>query len=350
MKKILIFTLLIFTCLGFISCDDKKKTIKNNKNQLQIAMVSDNSNINDQSFHQSTWKGIVQYANEKKLHKDNYSYKYSNTPQGYLDDLSVFAKNKPDLIIAPGFNFKEPVDMVSDLYPEQKILLLDAVSKNSTSVSSITFASNEGSFLVGLCASLKANDLNLTKVGFLGGLDIPLIQEFEAGFIKGVKTINPKIEVIVKYANSFAEPKKGQEIAKKMYDDGVKIIFHASGSTGTGLIKEAKKRAREGEEVWVVGVDKDQFEDGLYKSGKSVVLTSMVKKLDVATYDTIVSVKENYFEAGHKIYSLKNDGVGIPKHNPNLKKEWVEIVNKYKIDIIKKEITIPNTPKRIQNK
>lgn len=312
-------------------------------NKLKIAMVSDIGSIDDKSFNQSAWEGILKYANEKKLPRANYSHKNSSKPEDYIINLSNFADSHPALIVSPGYYFKEPIDIVASKYPKQNFLLIDAISKRKN-VLSVTFATNEGSFLAGICAALKANELKSDKIGFLGGIKGKIVEDFRVGFEQGVKTINPDINIVVKYANDFANPNKGQRIASKMYDDGIKIIFNVAGSTGNGLIKEAKKRAKLNQDVWVIGVDKDQYEDGIYKNDKSVVLTSALKKLDVVTYDTIKEVENNKFQGGHKVYTLKNGGVGLPVNNPNIKDEWKKLIAQYKQKILNGEIKVKASP------
>ncbi len=340
MKKILYILTIIFVSFTLISCN--KKTTNTS---ISIAMLSGSADIDDKSFYQVTWEGILKYAKDNNLPKKSYTYKNSPNNENHIINLSIFADNHPDLIIAPGFHFAKALNKVAPKYPKQKFLLLDSIYKPNQNVASITFASNEGSFLVGICAALKANELNLTKVGFLGGADVSVVREFEAGFIAGVKTINPNINIITRFAKNFANPSLGQKIASQMYDQGVNIIFNVAGSTGNGLIKEAKKRRKLGQEAWVIGVDKDQYEEGIYKDKKSIILTSMIKKLDVATYNTLELVKQGKFKGIHEVYSLNNNGVGLPNNNPNLKSEWIKTAEKYKKDIIAEKIKVPHYSK-----
>ncbi len=346
MKKILFYLLLCCIVFMFESCTNKKVETKN----LKLAMVSNLAAIDDRSFNQNTWEGILKYANEFNLPKENYSFINSPTPEYYITNLSNFADKHLDLIIAPGYCFYDAMNKVAPKYPHQKFLIIDNVSEVSNNVLSVTFASNEGSFLVGVCAALKAKDMGWKKVGFLGGVDGFLVQEFEAGYVAGVKTVDPSIEVVVRYSDDFVNPMKGQKIASKMFDNNVNIIFNVAGSTGNGLIKEAKRRTSNGDKVWVIGVDKDQYEDGIYnENNSSVILTSMTKRLDIATYDTIVSVDNGTFKGGTKKYTLKNNGVGLPKKNPNLDPKWLRIAQQYKRDIIKGDIIVPSVPERIKN-
>ncbi len=350
MKKSLVFFLSFMILFSFCSC--KQGTASSDNNNLKIGLVIAISGIDDKSFNQSTWEGIEKYAEENNLPSENYSYTNSLKDDDFIINLSDFADSNTDLIIGPGYYFNEPITIVSKKYPNSKFLILDAAvddEKNTGNVMSITFAENEGSFLVGVVTALKAEELGVESVGFIGGKDVPIIQHFEAGYIAGINAINPNIKVNIEYADDFSNPLKGEELAKKLYDNGEKIIFNVAGSTGNGIIKEAVNRNKKGEEVWVIGVDKDQYEEGIYKDDKSCVLTSMVKHLDVATYNTLKTVENGTFKGEHIIYSLKDDGVGLPEINPNLKDEWIQQANKYEQKIIDKELLVPELPERINN-
>ncbi len=344
MKRVFMLMLLSIVLFGFVACNNKKD---NTSAKMTIAMVSSIGSIDDRSFNQNTWEGILKFVYENNISPSDYAYISSHKPEDYAINLSNFADEGKSLIISPSFYFKEPINKVALKYPQQKFLLIDAVSKIKTNVLSVTFATEQSSYLAGICVALKAKQLGLKTVGFLGGIDNSIVQSFEAGYIAGIEAIDANIKVVVEYANDFANPTKGQKIASAMFNKDIKIIFGVAGNTGNGLIAEAKKRARMGEEVWVVGVDKDQYNDGIYEDGKSVILTSSLKKLDNATYDALKSIKNGKFKSGHIVYSLKNDGVGLPKSNPNLKDEWIKMVEKYKKDIISGKIKVPVKPNRV---
>ncbi len=350
MKKSLLFLLSLILVFSSSACGQDSESVNNSK--LKIGLVIAISGVDDKSFNQSTWEGIEKYAKENNLPSENYSYTNSRKDDDFIINLSDFADSNADLIIGPGYYFNEPITIVSNKYPNSKFLILDAVidgEKNSGNVMSITFAEHEGSFLVGVVTALKAEELGLDSVAFIGGKDVPIVQHFEAGYIAGIKAINPEIDVNVEYADDFSNPIKGQELAQKLYNNGEKIIFNVAGSTGNGIIKEAVSRNQNGEEVWVIGVDKDQYEEGIYKDDKSCVLTSMVKHLDIATYNTLQAVEDGNFKGEHIIYSLKDQGVGLPKQNPNLKDEWLTTAKEFEQKIINKEIVVPELPDRLSN-
>ncbi|MCL6573328.1 MAG: BMP family ABC transporter substrate-binding protein, partial [Bacillus sp. (in: Bacteria)] len=162
--------------------------------------------------------------------------------------------------------------------------------------------------------------------GFIGGMEIPAVQKFNWGFQQGLKYANDnfgtKIELKaenVVYQGTFSDSAAGGVLAAQMYNKGVNVIFTAAGGVGVGAISEAKTRATSGEKVWIIGVDTDQYADGIYKDDKSIILTSAVKKIDIATYDMIQADIEGKFPGGQTLtFDAKNDGVGIPAKNPNL--------------------------------
>jgi len=215
-------------------------------------------------------------------------------------------------------------------------------------VASAVFAEHEGSFLVGVAAALKAQAADKDTVGFIGGMDFDLIQKFEAGFEAGVWAVDPTMTVLVDYAGSFTDASAGQALATKQYDQGAYVIFHAAGGTGNGLISEAKNRRADGEDVWAIGVDKDQYEDGIYEGTNSAVLTSMMKRVDVAAYLVSVDAFNGEFPGGEiLVFDLSNDGVGIPESNPNLSAAIVASVGEYKDGILDGTYTVPTVPSRL---
>ncbi len=327
----------------FVGCEDKNKFVSD---RITIGMVTDEGGVKDGSYNEFVWSSIIDYARKMDMPGEFYSYVDSGGGIASFENIKTYIKQNTDIIILPGYAFAQPVDKLATLYPHQKFLLLDVVSKGSENVLSALFATNEGSFLAGIAAGFKAKELNTDKIGMIVGMDIPMIREFEAGFEAGAKIVNPHIGVVITEAKSWSSAKKGQELASKMYDSGIKIIYNVAGGTGMGIIQEAIRRAKKGQSVWVVGVDRDQYKDGEYEKNHSVVLTSMMKKLNKVTYQTILSVEKGIFKGGVRVYGLKDNGVGLPDKNPNLKPQWLKIITMYKQKIINGEIKVPKIPSR----
>ncbi len=311
-----------------------------------VGVVTDTGGVDDKSFNQGTWEGAKRFADETGA---TAKYLQSETEADYIPNLSTFADEELDLIVAPGFMFTEAVGEVGKNFPEQKIAVIDTVVADLPNVASVLFAQNEGSFLVGVAGALKVKEMGGSKIGIVLGMDFPAMQQFEAGFEAGVKAVDPAMEIILEIPNSFADPQKGQTLASKLFDKGVKVIYQVAGGTGNGVIKEAKDRRVNGEEVWVIGVDKDQYADGIFNGKDSVILTSMLKRVDTASYEMSKRVKENNFPGGEiVIFDLANHGVGIPENNPNLSQDILNMVKSYEEKIKGKEIEVPLVPTRAQ--
>ena len=317
--------------------------------QFKVGLVTDVGGIDDKSFNQGTWEGIVRFAQDNKLPKANYKYLQSTAEADYVPNLTTFADEKLNLIVAPGFLFNNAMAEVAQKNPTQKFLIIDSVvadkdGKNITNVANAVFAEHEGSFLVGVAAALKAKADGKNTLGFIGGMQFPLIEKFQAGFEQGVKAIDPSMKIFVDYAGDFADPAKGQALAQKQFNAGAYIIFHAAGGTGNGMIKEAKERSQKGDVRWGIGVDKDQYSDGVYGS-KSAVLTSMMKRVDVAAYEVAKMTMAGKFPGAQVLtFSLANDGVGIPAVNPNLSADITAKVKEFAAQIKSGKLKVSEIP------
>lgn len=317
----------------------------------KVGLVTDIGGIDDKSFNQGTWEGIKVFAKENNL-KEGKEVKYlqSTAEADYVPNLSTFADEGLDLIVAPGFLFNNAMAEVAGKYPKQKFLIIDSVVKDKSdklmpNVANAVFAEHEGSFLVGVAAGLKAKADKKTAVGFVGGMKFPLIEKFQAGFEQGVKAVFPTCTVMVDYAGEFGNPGKGQALAAKQYGAGAYVVFHAAGGTGNGVIKEAKERTQKGDVRWAIGVDKDQFSDGVYAPGKSAVLTSMMKRVDVAAHNVAVQVRDGKFPGGQvMVFDLKVKGVGIPAQNPNLSADILKKVADYEAQIASGKLKVSEVP------
>ena len=311
-----------------------------------VGLVTDVGGIDDKSFNQGTWEGILEFATETGAQT---KYLQSDSDADYIPNLSNFSDEELDIIIAPGFLFEAALTEVATNFPDQKYLIIDMVIADKPNVASAVFAEEQGSFLVGVAAALKAQEAGKDTVGFIGGMDFDLIQKFEAGFEAGVAAVDPNMTVLVEYAGDFSNAPIGQTLAAKMYDQGAYIIFHAAGGTGNGLIKEARDRRTNGEDVWAIGVDKDQYEDGIYEGDMSAVLTSMMKRVDVAAHDVAeMTFNGNFPGGGILVFDLTNQGVGIPESNPNLSDAIVEEVKTYEGKVVAGEIEVPVLPNRLK--
>jgi len=225
-KFILLFVLLL--SLGFVlaacgngSNEDEANSGNSDTGDTEeasgdysIAMVTDEGGVDDKSFNQSAWEGIQAWGEENGLSKGNgFNYAQSETAADYMPNITRLVRDEYDLIFATGFLLKEDLQKAAEQFPDTNFALVDDTVDSPNAVS-VTFKEHQGSFLVGVAAAHKTTT---NKLGFVGGVDSPLINKFEAGFIAGAKSVNPDIEVEVEYAESFGDAAKGKLIASNMY-------------------------------------------------------------------------------------------------------------------------------------
>ncbi|MCM3127431.1 BMP family protein [Paenibacillus provencensis] len=301
------------------------------ESSAKIGMVTDVGGVNDKSFNQSAWEALEAVNAETGA---EVKYLQSKSDADYNTNLNTFVKDEYSLTWGIGFQLAEAIKTVAEQNPEAKLAIIDS-EVDAPNVKSVMFAEDQGSFLVGVIAG-KMTKTN--KVGFVGGMDSPLIKKFEIGFREGVKAVNPDAEFIPNYTGAFDKPDLGKTAAATMYNEGVDIIFHASGATGTGVFNEAKSRKDSGQDVWVIGVDKDQS----LEFGDEITLTSMIKKVDEAVKKVSLDVVNGTFEPGLEVLDLAANGVGVAETSTaNVPADVLELVEEYKEKIISGEITIP---------
>jgi basic membrane protein A len=311
----------------------------------KVGMVTDAGTIDDKSFNQGTWEGIAKAKEDFKL-DTKYLQPGGETESYYLTEIGNLVTAGYKFIVTPGFKFEGAIYTAQERHKDTKFVLLDGyphsgdwAPKVGNNTVSIFFTEHESGFLAGVAAALE---LKTGDVGFIGGMEIPPVQKFNWGFQQGVAYANAnhgtsvtmKPENVI-YQGTFTEIAAGQQLAATMYDRGVKAIFAAAGGVGVGVINEAKSRASAGQAVWVVGVDVDQYAEGIYQGDKSIILTSAMKRIDQAAYDMIKAELDGKFPGGEILtFSAVNNGVGIPANNPNLSADVqakvAEVFNKLK--------------------
>lgn len=313
---------------------------------FKVGMVTDTGGVDDKSFNQSTWEGIKRFGEEVGLKEgEGYRYLQSSEESEFIPNLGQFTDAGFDITFAAGFLLEDAVQTSAEQNTEAKYALIDSLLADENfetvwldNVANITFEEHTGSFLVGVIA---AKHTKTNKVGFIGGVDSPLIKKFESGFKAGVKSVNPDIEVVTQYAGDFNKPEVGTSIAATMYTGGADIIYHAAGNTGNGVFTEAKNRKANGNDVWVIGVDRDQHEEGM---PENVTLTSMIKRVDNAVYQIAKDTMDGNFPGGKEtVFGLADDGVGISESQENVSQEALDLVEEFKQKILDGEITVPKT-------
>lgn len=295
-----------------------------------VGLVTDVGGRGDQSFNDSALRGLEAWAAGMKSVDGKYValtdrdvppelaarvqplgikpvVVQSKAQEDYEPNLQLIVDSGADLIIGVGFMLENSVEAVAKENPQSKFLLIDSPVLDAKgqpaplpNVRTVVFKEEEGSFLVGALAGLVAKE----KVGFVGGMEIPLIQKFEAGFRAGVKTTNPKAEVLIQYTGTFDNVAHGKQAAQDLVAKGCEVIFHAAGSDGNGVIQAVKEARAAGREVFVIGVDSDQSH-----LAPDAVLTSMVKRVDLAVWLAASDLKAGTFAAGDSSMGLKEGGV-----------------------------------------
>ncbi|MCF2544769.1 BMP family protein [Ligilactobacillus ruminis] len=300
------------------------------------ALVTDGGSIDDKSFNQSAWEGLEAWGKENKLEKgvNGYNYAQSNSDADFTPNINKLIKAKYSTIFGIGYKLAPAIKKTAKQNPKTNFVIIDDVVSGKN-VASVTFKSEQSSFLAGVAA---AETTKTNKVGFLGGVKSDVITTFEKGFIQGVHAVNPKITVDVKYAGSFTKADLGQSMATAMYNNGEDVIFHAAGGTGAGAFTAAKNLAKNGKKVWVIGVDQDQKADGAYKGG-NVTLASAVKEVGNAAKDIANKAMKDKFPGGKVVtYDLKSKGVDLV--NDNMSDSAWKVVQQYEQKIIKGDLTV----------
>jgi basic membrane protein A len=299
-----------------------------------VGLVTDLGGRGDQSFNDSALRGLEVWAAGSRY--DNGAYLplppreietsipadvkadvkrlpvrplvlQSKAQEDYQPNLQLLVDKGSDLTIGVGFMLENAVEATAKENPRAKFLLVDSPILDANgnpaplpNVRTVVFREEEGSYLVGALAGLLAKE----KLGFVGGMEIPLIKKFEAGFRAGVRTTNPRAQVLVSYTGSFDKVAAGKQVGQDFMSKGVEIVFQAAGSDGLGVIQAVKEAKVAGKNVWVIGCDSDQFH-----VAPEVVLTSMLKRVDLAVYDSARDLVNGTFGAGDSVMGLKDNGV-----------------------------------------
>ncbi|AIM17729.1 MULTISPECIES: BMP family protein [Neobacillus] len=316
------------------------------KDNFSVAMVTDVGGVDDKSFNQSAWEGLQNFGKENGLEKGKGGYDYiqSKSDADYATNLNTLVRQDFDLVYGIGFLMQAAVEEIAQQQKDAHFAIVDAEVKQPN-VASILFKEQEAAFLAGVAAALTTKT---NHIGFIGGMEIPVIERFESGFLAGVKAAKPDVQVDVQYAGAFDKAEVGQSIASKMYSSGADVIFHAAGATGNGLFKEASDRKAKApdKDFWAIGVDRDQAD-----MGPEIVLTSALKRVDVAVQDLATKAKDGNFPGGEIVlYGLQEDGVGLAPINDKVaNKADIESAVKDWIEKIKSgEVKVPGTREELK--
>ena len=341
-RHILKITLILSALFLISSCAATEANT--DKGKIKVGIVFDIGGKNDRSFNAAAWEG-VQRA-EKDLDIVLRDVEPGN-PTSIEPAMRAFAERNFDLVIGIGFAQGPIMERVARDYPNIKFAIVDGVildkdGKPLPNVASLVFREHEGSYLVGMIAAAKSKT---GVLGFVGGMDIPLIHKFETGYEEGARAVNPNIRVVDSYVgvtdSAWNNPGKGKELALSQIDKGADVIFTAAGNSGLGAFDAVEQYGRNasGEaNKFVIGVDSNQ-------NGQrpGFVLTSMVKRVDNAVYDVVKEVKEGKFEGGFHSFGLEKDGVtyAMDANNKGLiSPETLQKVEEAKKEIVNGQIKV----------
>jgi basic membrane protein A len=307
---------------------------------VKVGMAYDVGGRGDQSFNDSAAAGLDQAVKEFGVETQESEAEDGEPESAREERLRTFADAGYDPIIAVGFAYAAALTKVAEEYPDVHFAIIDDESIQTDNVADLVFAEEQGSFLVGAAAALKSK---ADHIGFIGGVETPLIQKFEAGYVAGAKEVNPDIKVDTTYLtqvpdfSGFGDPAKGKTAAQGMYDGGADVVYHAAGGSGGGVFEAASEAG-----ALAIGVDSDQYETA-DPSVKDVILTSMLKNVNVAVYEYLTKVNDGEFPSGTTRYDLAVDGVGYSTSGGQVD-DIADQLDEFKQKIIDGEIKVPTTP------
>ncbi|MFI0447722.1 BMP family protein [Actinomadura sp. 6N118] len=311
------------------------------KKTLKVGLAFDIGGRGDQSFNDSAAAGLDRVKKDLNIQTEEISAKPDEPDADKESRLRLLATKGYNPIIGVGFAYTNSINKVAKAFPNTKFLVVDAdqCKVEGTNVLGACFSEEQGSFLVGAAAALKSKT---GTIGFIGGVNVPLIHKFQAGYEAGAKAAKPGIKVLpAKYLteppnfDGFKNPALGTEAAKGQLDKNADVIYHAAGGAGIGVINTvgaAKKLA--------IGVDSDQYNLPAVASVKEQILTSMVKRVDLSVFDFVESVSKGTFQAGTKKYDLSNDGVAYSASGGKVDDIKAKL-DQFKADIVSGKIKVP---------
>lgn len=303
--------------------------------QLVVGIVFDSGGRGDKSFNDSAWAGVERAQADFGIDERSVE---SKSEKDYEPNLEALAEQGADLVVGVGINMKASMEKVAPKFKNTKFAIVDAAVA-ADNVRSLLFKEEEGSFLAGYLAGMMTKT---KKLGFVGGMELPLIKKFQAGYEAGAKTADKSVEVLpAKYTGSWDNIDYAKVAALSLINAGADIVYHAAGRAGLGVISAAKEKG-----VYAIGVDSDQ--DAIAEGS---VLTSMIKRVDEAVYQTIKDLKDGSFTAGERVYDLKAGGVGLSEMR--FTKEAVGEAKLAKVreisdKIASGELKVPTTPQELE--
>ncbi|MDQ7805277.1 BMP family ABC transporter substrate-binding protein [Amycolatopsis sp. A133] len=312
--------------------------------KLKIGLAFDVGGRGDASFNDAAAAGTDKAKSDLGVTTVSESTasasEAESAKQQRLDQMASSGLNP---IIAVGFAYAPSVKAVAAKYPNTKFAIVDDDSIQLPNVTSLVFAEEQGSFLAGVAAAYKSKNCH---IGFVGGVNTPLIQKFEAGFLQGAKTVSSKIKIEDEYLtpagdfSGFQDPPKGNAKAAAEIAKGADVIYHAAGASGKGVFDAAKAG-----NALAIGVDSDQYNQKTVEADKDVIITSMLKRVDVAVFDYVTALAKGDLTTLPKRFDLKVDGVGYATSGGKVD-DIKDVLDGYKAQIISGAITVSDKPQK----
>ncbi|MCT2586139.1 BMP family lipoprotein [Actinophytocola gossypii] len=313
---------------------------------LKVGLAFDIGGRGDASFNDSAAAGLDEAIAQLGVKKEN-TKELTATDQESEDSkqtrLRQLAREGHNPVISVGFAYSEATKVIAGEFPNTQFAVVDGFVEGAPeNVTFLGFAEHEGSFLVGVIAALESESCT---IGFVGGVNVPLIQKFQAGFEQGVKAVAPDATVNSRYITEagdltgFTDAPKGQVTAKGLIDQGADVVYHAAGASGKGVFAAAHEAG-----IKAIGVDSDQYNQPTVAEYKDVIISSMLKRVDVAVFDYIAAVAAGDLANLPQVFDLKVNGIGYSTSGDMLSDETVDWVEAYKQQIINGEITVSDTP------
>ena len=330
MKKILALVLALCMVFALCACG---QTAAPAAAKIKIGMVTDVGGVNDKSFNQTSWEGLQALAKEDSRFEVNYLE--SKTDADYQTNINTFIDEKYDLIICVGYMLADACRAAAEANPDQKFAIIDDdTCADLPNVACLMFAQEQASYLVGLVAGSVTQS---KTVGYVQGMVFPSMNKFGVGFISGVLAVCPDATVLQYNANNFGDSAIGSTAAKDMITKGADVIYHAAGGTGAGVIEACKE-----EGIWAIGVDTDQS-----PLAPETVITSAMKRVDVASQDISKAVADGTFASGVHLYDLSNGGVDLAPTRDHIPADVLAVVEQAKADIIAGKVVVPQLAEEV---
>ncbi|MFE3325301.1 BMP family protein [Streptomyces sp. NPDC059176] len=326
------------------ACGGKSSSDAGAEGGARAALAYDIGGRGDQSFNDAAYAGIEKAKTELGIKATEAEPTEGEGDPDKVQRLTELARAGNNPVIGVGFAYAPAIAEVAPKFPKTTFGLIDDTSKTGKNIANLVFNEEQGSYLAGVAAAKVTKS---KTVGFIGGVETPLIKKFEAGFVQGVKDTNKDVNVKVQYLTQppdfggFSKPDLGKAAAQGQLDAGADVIYAAAGLAGSGSIEAAAKAKK-----WAIGVDSDQYSQKGLAAYKEYILTSVTKDVSGAVFNLVKSVKDGKPQSGEIRYGLDSDGVGLATSNPAFTKmkDVTAAVEKAKADIIAKKITVKTAP------